>query len=61
MGLPIQMCTLKVKMEIGMPDIVVNNAGSYYLQVPFYFLTIKLLFKCLRTFVSATTPAGRGW
>ena len=23
----------KVKEEIGLPDIVVNNAGSYYLQV----------------------------
>ena len=23
----------KVKEEIGLPDIVVNNAGSYYMQV----------------------------
>ena len=27
------MAPLKVKEEIGIPDIVVNNAGSFYMQV----------------------------
>ena len=65
----------KVKEEIGLPDIVVNNAGSYYMQVDktcFQFWMLLQVFRVqfwsssndsalFRTFLTATTPAGRGW
>ena len=72
--------TSKVKEEIGLPDIVVNNAGSFYMQVQqtnshifnryrnrhfelkkLRQSQLEIKIAMFRTFVSATTPAGRGW
>ena len=34
--------TSKVKEEIGLPDIVVNNAGSFYMQVQIFTFRLQV-------------------